>query len=439
MPLGWERINTKKSSPNKNVVFIKPRPGPDESTSQKYLERIAAQCVPIMKKHHLYVVTLEEYEPNLEFWGRNFNNGEVIQLVLKSPSTNRWLPFNFVQMVFMHELAHCKEMNHSKAFWTLRNEFAAEMKALWDKGYTGEGLWGKGILLSDTSFSCENFDVNEVFPESMCGGTYRTRASRKRKSRPKLTHKEREEQRIRKKFGSNGKSLGADEEVKLVLENKKRNPSKPKVAGSLRGRELRAAAALSRFETNKYLSQVKEEGSITVNDFEISDEDEIDSNLETEDAIDIDGKIMLDRKGQGMVKVCEDYGQIGNDAKIELKELLKLSSNKFPLHPKENIIESSWKSSNPSDEKKSLPKERVHGKLIMAQKETSEKSINYITCPICSFIDSEASLICTICSNVLKPNLDSKSWKCDKPTCANKLYVNTGDTNFCGICTLRRG
>lgn len=69
MPLGWERLNVKRTSPNKNIVFMKPRPGPDESTSQDFLERIAAQCLPIMNKHHLAVVSLEEYEPNREFWG----------------------------------------------------------------------------------------------------------------------------------------------------------------------------------------------------------------------------------------------------------------------------------------------------------------------------------------------------------------------------------
>jgi len=58
--------------------------------------------VPVMREHHLYVMSLEEYEPNSEFLGRNFNGGEVIQLVLKS-RTGRWLPFEFVQMVMMHE------------------------------------------------------------------------------------------------------------------------------------------------------------------------------------------------------------------------------------------------------------------------------------------------------------------------------------------------
>lgn len=59
--------------------------------------------VPIMREHHMSVMSLEEYEPNREFVGRNFNAGEVVQLVLKSPSTGRWLPFNYVQMVMMHE------------------------------------------------------------------------------------------------------------------------------------------------------------------------------------------------------------------------------------------------------------------------------------------------------------------------------------------------
>ncbi|KAM3475757.1 hypothetical protein MY5147_003596, partial [Beauveria neobassiana] len=84
MPVGIQRLNARRTQPNPNIVFIKPLPGPDSSTAEKFLERIAAQCLPIMKEHHLSVVTLEEYEPNREFVGRNFNAGEVIQLVLKS-------------------------------------------------------------------------------------------------------------------------------------------------------------------------------------------------------------------------------------------------------------------------------------------------------------------------------------------------------------------
>lgn len=65
-----------------------------------------------MREHHLSVMSLEEYEPNPEFVGRNFNAGEVIQLVLKSRS-GHWLPFHYVQMVMMHEYVSTPRPNQS--------------------------------------------------------------------------------------------------------------------------------------------------------------------------------------------------------------------------------------------------------------------------------------------------------------------------------------
>ena len=103
MPLGIERINARRKQPNDRITFIKPLEGPDKALAEDFLERIAAICNPIMKEHHLSIMSLEEYEPNLEFVGRNFNAGEVIQLVLKAPYTGHWLPFKYVQMVMMHE------------------------------------------------------------------------------------------------------------------------------------------------------------------------------------------------------------------------------------------------------------------------------------------------------------------------------------------------
>ncbi|KAF3344978.1 hypothetical protein VdG2_07164 [Verticillium dahliae VDG2] len=102
MPIGIQRINAQKSHPNERIIFIKPLPGPNEKIARDFLERIAAQCLPIMKDNSLSVMSLEEYEPNREFVGRNFNAGEVIQLVLKTRA-GRWLPFEYVQMVMMHE------------------------------------------------------------------------------------------------------------------------------------------------------------------------------------------------------------------------------------------------------------------------------------------------------------------------------------------------
>lgn len=130
MPIGIERINARKLQPNSHIVFIKPLPGSTEKFAQDFLERVAAICYPIMKKHHLSVMSLEEYEPNPEFIGRNFNSGEVIQLVLKAPFTGHWLSFRNVVMVMMHELAHNQQMNHGRDFWKARNLFTNEMKEL---------------------------------------------------------------------------------------------------------------------------------------------------------------------------------------------------------------------------------------------------------------------------------------------------------------------
>ncbi|KAL2064809.1 hypothetical protein VTL71DRAFT_3949 [Oculimacula yallundae] len=337
MPLGWERINVKQSQPNKNVVFIKPRPGPDEKTSRDYLERIAAQCLPIMNRHHLAVVSLEEYEPNHEFWGRNFNNGEVIQLVLKSPSTGHWLPFNFVQMVMMHELAHNKQMNHSKAFWAVRNEFAAEMKDLWAKNYTGEGLWGRGVLLENGAFARDTLEDGEVLPQHMCGGTFRSRGGKKRKVKPKITYKEAKERRIRKKFGMSGVALGADDEVKIKLEKGKKPAGKPRVAGSARGRELRAAAALARFEVKEEEPQIKDEDLVTDSEVESDAEDNVYIKPEPDDAIDINGERLTDKRGRGMVKVCEDEDKDDDDARRELIELQSIPGHSQQYFSKSTI------------------------------------------------------------------------------------------------------
>jgi hypothetical protein len=274
-----------------------------------------------MREHHLSVTTLEEYEPNREFVGRNFNAGEVIQLVLRSRS-GRWLPFNYVQMVMMHELAHCVQMNHSRAFWAVRNAYAEQMLVLWGRSYTGEGLWGRGALLATGLWERDAAPADESLPEHLCGGTYRSRRGRKRK--PKVSYREQKERRIRKKFGVKGEVLGEDEGVKRKLEGKS-IAAKPRVAGSARGRELRAAAALARFEAVKKEEVKREEKEVVVideDDIETASEAETESGDEDgDDATEADGRKILDGKGHRMVKVCEDENPDDADAKNELSEL----------------------------------------------------------------------------------------------------------------------
>ena len=328
MPLGIERINARQRQPNERICFIKPLEGSDRALAQDFLERIAAICSPIMKKHHLGVMSLEEHAPNLEFVGRNFNAGEVIQLVLKAPFTGHWLPFRYVQMVMMHELAHISHMNHSRAFWKVRNGLVLELKELWGKCYTGDGFWSKGqtLLLGEAYSNTAQGPLDgEMMPKALCGGTYRSSTRKRKRAKggsnglSALTNAERKQRRITKKFGRDGVVLGGDDENRIKLEQgKKAKKVKPRVAKSARGRELRAAAALARFDQQqKSEIEVKKDesssGSETESEFE---DDEV-----GKEALDTDGTRMHDGQGRSLIKVCEEEDTSNEDVQREMEEL----------------------------------------------------------------------------------------------------------------------
>ncbi|RFU72032.1 hypothetical protein TARUN_10230 [Trichoderma arundinaceum] len=492
MPIGIQRINAKKSQPNPHIIFIKPLKGRDEPIAQDFLERIAAQCLPVMRKHHIHVMSLEEFPPNREFVGRNFNAGEVIQLVLKSPGSGRWLPFNYVQMVMMHELAHCAQMNHSRAFWAVRNEYAAQMQMLWAEGYRGDGLWGRGAKLGNGEWERNTVRADEVLPEHLCGGTYRSRG-RKRKAKPVLTYQERKERRILKKFGKNGVALGADEEEKVKLEKGKRVQAKPRVAGSLRGRELRAAAALARFEQSKDSKDgVKKEEDEEDNDSSDYEGGDL-SGMDSKPAVDFDGTRMVDKDGGDMVRVCEDEDANDPEAKNELDELHGLFGrrkikqevdNEEPnLHLSksrntENVVKQEEErlpvkpeaadEGSPSRPLLSIPHVKVkHGNSSKSKTDSDRKdernqqsslqtastsstpssattkassgSSTTSSCSMCSFANTEAAVTCAMCANVLNSTSTPGSWKCNSTSCTDTSYVNAGDCGVCGLCGQRRG
>lgn len=502
MPLNILRLNAKKSQPNDRIVFIKPLKCKDEAIAQDFLERIAAQCrkseefspapqprhshktlnthtVPIMKEHHLSVTTLEEYEPNREFVGRNFNGGEIIQLVLKARS-GHWLPFNYVQMVMMHELAHCIQMNHSRAFWKVRNHYADQMRALWGRGYTGDGMWGRGALLDTGEFETNTVAEGEELPEHLCGGTYRSRRRRKRgrKAGEELTYQERKQRRIEKKFGKDGVALGADDDIKAKLEKGKRTQAAPRVAGSNRGRELRAAAALARFDQQK--QEMKEEEKPEEEESGPSEESDYDDPEDiyagADDAVDIDGRKLLDTKGNRMVKVCEDESPDDEEAANELKEL-QLSITKFfgptmsqdhghekQLHapastmlgrsqvPSRNVVDSADTNQGPSGEHRRPASTGVD----VAQPSESNQApsaapkppiptshqgpdvAERTTCTTCSFENEADTVTCSMCSNVLDPGRVPGTWKCQSTSCKDSHFLNAGDYGTCGVCGQRK-
>lgn len=331
MPIGIQRLNQRKTHPNDRIVFIKALPGPSHDTAIDFLSRIAAICVPIMRANHLSVMSLEEHEPNPEFVGRNFNAGEIIQLVLKAPGNGRWLSFRYVQMVMMHELAHCKQMNHSRAFWAVRNGYAEELRGLWGKNYSGDGLWGRGQSLYTGQYSEDAMPDASSMPEHLCGGTYRSRGRKRKRGaadKPKLSYAERKQKRIEKKFGVAGEAVGGDENVRLAMERGKPGP-KPRVAKSKRGRDLRAEAALLRFEKHKHTPKPEPETATEDSD---EDTDYDDDLLGGEDAVGADGTKMTDSKGRGIVKVCGDEDiQEDADAQRELAELTQISRPKLTM------------------------------------------------------------------------------------------------------------
>lgn len=480
------------------INFIKPLSGPDQATSQDFLNRIAAQCYPVMKANYISVMALEEYAPNPEFLGRNFNAGEVIQLVLKDKS-GRWLGFRFVQMVMMHELAHCKQMNHSKFFWQVRNGYAKEMEGLWAKNYAGEGMWGRGQDLTSGTFVMGRMPEEGDVPEHLCGGTYRRRGRKRKRGadggsgggKVRLTYAERQQKRIARKFGVHGEgsALGDDELVRGALESAagKRHAGKPRVANSKRGRELRAQAALARFDA------IKKE-PVVVKDEVAVKEEPADSDSETESEWEGDEDAVTIKREGGepeLVRVCGDEGDDEGGAQNEMDQLRSMSQ-RAPDEPKavgsnygDNV--DGQQSEKPSPQKPLHREPRPPNKkqaptpqrpltprsparssrtepgaidtspLIdlpqPAAREHSPKPKGTTqpmadgpspsdqpdppasnNCPICSLENEPGNPTCIACSHVLRPRLVKDHWRCGSDTCKETYYINAGDVGRCGLC-----
>lgn len=485
MPLGITRLNERTQRPNPLINFIK---APDP-TSLDFLNRIAAQCYPVMKQHHISVMSLEEFPPNNEFLGRNFNAGEVIQLVLKDKQ-GRWLGFKFVQMVMMHELAHCKQMNHSKFFWQVRNGFAGEMEGLWAKKYVGEGMWGRGKDLVTGAFVQEREVAEGDVPEHLCGGTYR-RKGRKRKrggqtgeqgeDKPKLTYAERQQKRIAKKFGVHGEgaALGDDEMIRGALESAsgKRHAGKPRVANSKRGRELRAQAALARFGAAKS-EPVKEEPEVKPEPYIKQEPEDSETDSEWDDA-EFDENQSVGEAD--LIKVCGDEGEDEDGAHNEMDDLRKMGQKapgsfeetelKNPrlakttaeattapaqdgTNPAEDHVDSETESetdetvettAQPSETTTSADASALPQATSLAHSsdgvETEQSTIEQATfteqpgtCPICSLVNDPSSPTCMACANVLQPSLMPDHWRCKSEACQGGSYINAGDAGRCGVC-----
>lgn len=361
-------------------------------------------------------------------------------------------------------------MNHSKAFWAVRNQYAEQMRVLWSRTYTGEGLWGRGALLSTGDFERNTVHADELLPEHTCGGTFRSRRRKRGAKATQLSYQEQKARRILKKFGPNGQALGDDEDVKAQLEKGHRTRAKPRVAGSQRGRDLRAAAALARFDQQAKTGKNEERHAGQIKDEDVDDDEtasgtdsETASDTEQEPAaVDINGQRLVDEKGRNLVKVCEDENPDDGDAQNEMRELLQSSKpQRKPMRtvqpdgPKSATLTSSSRAElsksgggREGGEKKQHKTEPVVVDLDSEPDLDDAPPPHYpdrtkapatdATCAMCSFANETDATTCMVCSHVLEAARVPGAWRCQSEACKGSRYLNAGDSGVCGVCGKRK-
>ncbi|KAK4057180.1 hypothetical protein OIO90_001675 [Microbotryomycetes sp. JL221] len=203
MPVGHVRINNPKPDPvkyqwstNPNITFINVieelpnsdmvsyRSSSSSLIAQNMLQALAAQFKPIMKEWGFAINSLREAEWNPQFAGRNWNAGEVVEIVLRRPDGS-FAPWKFLLMVMAHECAHIKEMNHSWAFQKVNTQLRNQVAALRARGYYGDGFWSSGHSLKYGEID-KPFELNEA-PAFICGGANQKTRKRRRPRRTTTT------------------------------------------------------------------------------------------------------------------------------------------------------------------------------------------------------------------------------------------------------------
>ncbi|KAI0359833.1 WLM-domain-containing protein [Trametes cingulata] len=255
------RLNEKEANPNPHINFITPLKMGDpaaEEEARQLLRALAAQVRPIMKAEGFVVNSFEEYEHNKVFAGRNWNNGEVVELVLRG-ANGAFLPTSWLLSTLCHELAHIKHMNHGPAFQALWAKLRRDVRELQSKGYYGDGYWSSGTRLADSArMGSQGLDAEDL-PEYMCGGAQSrarpTSVRRRRHQQAGPSNHTGAQTAKRRKAGSRvtaqgtfkgtGKALNEDVSDE---EKRKAGTGFRKKAASKRAREERALAAERRLQ-----------------------------------------------------------------------------------------------------------------------------------------------------------------------------------------------
>ncbi|KAA1467508.1 WLM-domain-containing protein [Dentipellis sp. KUC8613] len=296
------RINESEPNPNPHINFITALPMPDpaaQEQARQLLRALAAQVKPVMKAHGFVVNSLEEYEFNPVFAGRNWNQGEVVELVLRE-AHGGFSSISWLMSTLCHELAHIKHPNHSPAFYTFWRQLNGEVRALQAKGYFGDGYWSSGTRLVDSARVAGDGVATGALPEFMCGGA-QTKAKptrRRRRRQPTAGPSRSGAQSVKRRkagsrvtadvFKGDGRALNAD----IEGEEKKAGTGFRKQATSKRAREERALA------TERRLRALQGKAASPEPKVEDTSDDESDGDEEVKET-DLDRrKTMLDSVGQ---------------------------------------------------------------------------------------------------------------------------------------------
>lgn len=119
------------------IRALKRKPNDDEA--RRFLERIASQVQPIMRRRKWKVKLLSEFCPtNQSLLGLNVNHGAHVKLRLRRPNADHvFFPFEEVLDTMLHELCHIVHGPHNAQFYKLWDELRADYEELVSKGITG--------------------------------------------------------------------------------------------------------------------------------------------------------------------------------------------------------------------------------------------------------------------------------------------------------------
>ncbi|OAX43141.1 WLM-domain-containing protein [Rhizopogon vinicolor AM-OR11-026] len=416
------RINEREANPNLHVNFVSVLPMVDatlEDNARQLIRALAAQVKPVMKAHGFTVNSLEEYEYNRVFAGRNWNNGETIELVLKSGSGS-FVPIHWLMSTLCHELAHIKHMDHGPAFQALWRQLRNEVRALQNRGYYGDGYWSSGTRLADSArMAGQGIEMGDL-PEYMCGGAHsraRPASYQRRKRTAKFsgpsvhtgaqTEKERKAgSRITNAnaFGSEGKALNEG----TIGVKREAGTGFRKQAGSKRAREERALAAERRMQTLKvaFASSASASTSRLKNEPEPTPDSETESDDETPETDQDRRRTMLESVGgqeldemkASKYDFSEDFripggtgGGSCGDQKIDGADAAPLTEAPTGLSTRPG------KHRRVEDEEVSVPKKSRTSDAPSADNKKEHQPDGW-NCLVCTLTNESEHLACSACS-----------------------------------------